>query len=234
MTFLIVLLTSLYESNTVREQHRCIVHPAKKHDTLNNEITEYVADMNIALTYHHLLDDWRDDKSIAGYAGASVFKNSYRKIVKKYPRQCHVIKESLDRLNLCEERKETNIDEVSRCFGELMGELFVYKKDVWEERLRRIGFFLGKFIYIMDAYDDLEMDIKKGRYNPLISIHENASFDEDCKNMLTMMMAECTSEFEKLPCIIDVDILRNILYNGVWKKYVTIQNEKKSKEGKKE
>ena len=39
-----------------------------------------------------------------------------------------------------------------------MGELFVYKKDVWEENLREMGFYLGKFIYILDAYDDLQKD----------------------------------------------------------------------------
>lgn len=234
MTFLIILLTSLYESDTNREQHRCIVHPAKKHDMLCSEITEYVADMNIALTYHHLLDDWSDDKSIAGLAGARVLKNNYKKICKQYPRQCGVIKESLHRLKSGEDNKEKNIDEVSRCFGELMAELFVYRKDMWEESLRKIGFFLGKFIYIFDAYDDLESDMKKSNYNPLISIREKDTFEADCKSMLTMMMAECTSEFEKLPCLIDVDILRNILYNGVWTKYVSIQNEKKLKEGKKE
>ena len=47
-----------------------------------------------------------------------------------------------------------------------MGELFVYKKDVWEQTLRDMGFYLGKFIYIMDAYDDIEKDLKKGTFNP--------------------------------------------------------------------
>ena len=51
MTFLVILLTSLYESETKQEEHRCIVHPAKKQKMLHNEITEYAADMNIILTY---------------------------------------------------------------------------------------------------------------------------------------------------------------------------------------
>ena len=52
----------------------------------------------------------------------------------------------------------------------MMEELFVYRKDVWEKTLRKIGFFLGKFIYLMDAYDDLEEDKKKHCYNPLIPL----------------------------------------------------------------
>lgn len=233
MTFLIILLTSLYESNTVREQHRCVVHPAKKHDMLCNEITEYVADINIALTYHHLLDNWEDEKSVPGLAGAKLLRNDYRKISAKYPRQCHVIEQCLSRLQTCEKNNEINIDIISRCFGEIMAELFVYQNDMWEESLRKIGFFLGKFIYILDAYDDIQKDINNNSFNPLISIYEKSSYETACKSMLTMMMAECTSEFEKLPCIIDIDILRNILYEGVWTKYDLIQKEKSIKEGTK-
>ncbi|MDF2942514.1 MAG: hypothetical protein K0S01_1372 [Herbinix sp.] len=233
MTFLILLLTSLYESETIREQNRCVIHPVKKHDTLVNEITEYVADMNIALTYYHFLDDWNDDKSVPGLAGAKALQNAYKKIEKQYPRQCQVIKESLKRLQECEQKKETNIDFVSRCFGELMSELFLYRLDMWEENLRKIGFFLGKFIYILDAYDDIVKDIKKDSYNPLIALFKEPTYETDSRNMLTMMMAECTKEFEKLPCLMDIDILRNILYEGVWTKFDAItMREAKRKEQK--
>ena len=51
MTFLVILLHSLYESDMSLEEHRCVVHPAKKQKMLYNEITEYAADMNIVLTY---------------------------------------------------------------------------------------------------------------------------------------------------------------------------------------
>ena len=56
---------------------------------------------------------------------------------------------------------ETDIDLVAGTFGHLMEELFVLKQDRWEPYLRKFGFFLGKFIYIMDAYDDLEKDLKE-------------------------------------------------------------------------
>jgi hypothetical protein len=231
MTFLVILLTSLYESNTETKKMHCVVHPVKKQVTLSNEITEYVADMNIALTYHHLQDDWQDEKSIPGFAGAKVLKGDYKKIEKIYSRQCGVINECLKRLQECERQNETEIDTVSRCFGELMSELFVYRKDRWEETLRKMGFYLGKFIYILDAYDDIEKDIKNESYNPLLSLYKMESFDTDCKNMLVMMMAECSREFEKLPCLVDIDILRNILYEGVWTKFQKIQKERLKRKG---
>lgn len=45
MTFVIILLTSLYESETKAESHRCKMHPLKPQPMLENEITEYAADM---------------------------------------------------------------------------------------------------------------------------------------------------------------------------------------------
>lgn len=231
MTFLIVLLTSLYESSTKKEQHRCIVHPAKKHDMLGNEITKYVADMNIALTYHHFLDDWQDEKSLTGLAGAKMLKKEYKRIYSQYPRQCMQMEVSLKQLLTCEKNNESNIDIVSRCFGELMAELFVYRKDNWEESLRKTGFYLGKFIYIMDAYDDVEKDIKNKSYNPLIPLYKTEDYETMSRNMMSMMMSECTAEFEKLPCMLDIDILRNILYMGVWTKFDNRRRDSNEKEG---
>lgn len=219
MTFLVILLTSLYESETIREEHRCVVHPVKKQKMLYNEITEYAADMNIVLTYFHFVDDWQDEKSKIGLVGLRAFHKTYLEIQKKYPKKCRVIRKCLSCLKECENKNEQNIDLTARYFGELMAELFAYKSDVWEKTLRRMGFYLGKFIYILDAYDDIEKDLENNSYNALLSFYKKEGFDEKCREMMTYVLAECTSQFERLPCIEDVDILRNILYVGVWEKF---------------
>lgn len=219
MTFLVILLTSLYENEMRQEEHRCIVHPMKKQKMLYNEITEYAADMNIILAYYKLLDDWEDEQSKIGYIGQQAYKKAFQKLKEKYPEKCKVIRQCLELLHQCEERNEENIDIVARCFGELMGELFVYKQDAWEDTLREMGFYLGKFIYVLDAYDDVEKDIEKNNYNALIALSKQENFDEKCEEMLNFVLAECSHRFEKLPCVEDVEILRNILYAGVWDKF---------------
>ena len=95
-----------------------------------------------------------------------------------------------------------------------------------------MGFFLGKYIYLMDAYEDLPEDLEKDRYNPLRKIYGEPDYEQRIKQILCMMIAESTAEFERLPCLVDVDILRNILYDGVWSRYNKIQM-KKSEEQKK-
>ncbi len=240
MTFLVILLTSLYEgepeSLTTLEEKRCIIHPVKRQKMLFNEITAYAADMNVILTYHHLADDWKDEKSPVGLVGLQVLRRTYLELEEKYPEKCRVIQKCLSLLQQCEVRNEKNIDTVSRYFGKLMSELLCYKSDMWEKTLRRMGFYLGKFIYIMDAYDDIEEDMRQGNYNALISLYEQCGyeqtgFDEKCREMLNFVLAECAAQFEKLPCVEDAEILRNILYAGVWskidKKQRTKQEQKK-------
>ena len=231
MTFLVILLTSLYESQSKVSEKRCIVHPAKKQKMLYNEITEYAADMNIVLTYHKLKDDWEDEKSKKGLIGLRCFRKTYLELEKKYPEKCDMIFKCMELLSQCEQRQEKNIDITARCFGELMGELFVYKKDVWEETLREMGFYLGKFIYIMDAYDDVKKDMEQGSYNALIPLYGEPDFDAKCRDMMDLVLAECSHYFEKLPCVEDVEILRNVLYAGVWTKFDKIQLEKKKEKG---
>ncbi|MDO5291362.1 MAG: DUF5685 family protein [bacterium] len=229
LTFLIILLTSLYETTPEHDTERCIAHPLKKHDTLVNEITTYAADMNIALTYHHLLDDWEDEKSIAGIAGAKLVQKKYKKIAAKYERQIKVIVDSLNELKDCEQKNMTDLDQVARCFGNLMGEFFVYKQDEWQDTLREVGFYLGKFIYIIDAYEDLEKDLKNKSYNPLVELSKQPDYEEQIRQILNLMMADCTRAFEKLPLIYEVEILRNILYAGVWCKYDKLRKERLEK-----
>ena len=230
MTFLVMLLTSLYEVGTKGEEHRCIRHPMKKQPMLYNEITEYAADMNVVLTYFHFVDDWKDEKSKVALVGTHAFRKSYKKIEAMYPEKCRVIRKCLYLLEQAERQKETDIDKVSRYFGELMGELFVFRKDRWEKILRRMGFFLGKFIYLLDAYDDLEKDKREGSYNVFATRQAQEDFDGFCECVITGVMAECTAAFEQLPCVEDVEILRNILYAGVWERFDKKQLEKEGKE----
>lgn len=97
-----------------------------------------------------------------------------------------------------------------------MAELFVWKEDAFQKILRSMGFYLGKFIYIMDAWMDLEQDRKKGCYNPFLEWKEEDDLDERIQEILDGTLRMAIAEFEKLPCEQDLPVLRNILYEGVW------------------
>lgn len=276
MTFLVILLSSLYEPEHNVTSKRCVVHPLRRQNIISSEFTDYVADMNVILSYFKCLDDWHDDRS--------VLKLAYSKLLKKgsigknlnnvhatsdstddgsvaathpsavddgsvaatqpnsdsnnqnsyftddsghlhispdysYKNKIEAISSLLDELGTREKMNETNVDVVAGLFGKIMQILFVPFDDIYAKGLGRMGFYLGKFIYIMDAFDDVEEDVKKGRYNVFSNCYTDPDFETHVKDMLTMMMAECSDAFEMLPAVDNADILRNILYSGVWNSY---------------
>lgn len=229
MTFLILLLTGLYEPKTADGTCKCVAHPLEKHPTKINEITDYAADMNLLLSYYKCLDDWKDDRKVSKRALGMSLKKSFRNVEERYPGKAAKIRECLENTARCEAEEDRNIDRVSGYTGEMMAEIFAWKDDAWEDSLRKIGFFMGKFIYLMDAYEDLDDDIKNGNYNPFRSMADEEFYDEKVRRILTMMMAECCREFEKLPILQDIEILKNILYSGVWCRYELVLQKRKEK-----
>ena len=223
MTFLIVLLTGLYEPDTQIDTVNCVAHPFEKHTARMNAYSDYAASMNLILTYYKCKDDWNDERKKKSYAIMQALKPKMKEISEQYPEKVSLVSSNLKKLSLLESENEQNIDLMAGLFGEIMAELFAYRHDEWEASLRKIGFFLGKFVYLMDAYEDIEKDMQTGNYNPFKqAFMENEHFADDIRSLLTLMMAECSREFEKLPILLHTDILRNILYSGVWQKYVLV------------
>ena len=233
LTFVIMLLSGLYEPPTQKGATRCIIHPVRKQPVRRNAITEYAADMNVFLAYYKCVDNWNDDRSPVSLMYGQTLKKKEKKIEKQYSEKTRIITDLLEELSRLEKEGERDLDRVSGCFGRIMEEIFAYRKDVWEPTLRRMGFFLGKFIYLMDAFDDVEKDVEKGNYNPFAEEYIMEGFQEKVQQMLVMMMAETCREFEKLPIIKYTDILRNILYSGVWCRFETVSRQRKEKQNQK-
>lgn len=219
MTFLILLLSSLYEPEEVSGESRCLVHPVQRHAYWQTAATDYAAAMNVALAYHNCLDNWHDDRSVAGLAEAALFRNSAQKAALGYPRQWAAIENCLERLARIEAENRQGPDAGANTFGELMGELFVWREDRWQPQLRQMGQALGRYIYLLDAVLDLPADRKRKRYNPLLPLAGDGDEKERFKPILEMCMGECTEAFEQLPLVQDADLLRNILYSGVWTRF---------------
>ena len=230
MTFLVLLLSSLYEPEEQQGEERCAPHPAKPHRYWRSEITDYAADMNLALAYYSCLDNWNDDRSLPHLAQAKLLKKHCDALHGRYPRQMRAIEYGLSRLAALEREKSGDLDAASACFGTLLGELFVLREDRWSVPLRRMGVALGGFLYLLDAFDDLERDRRRGSYNPLLGL-QGGDLSARCREILTMLIAESALEFEKLPLVQDVALLRNILYSGVWTRFLQIEARAKKRAG---
>lgn len=229
MTFLALFLSALYEPQDQEKSCRCIFHPMKEKPVIENEFIDYAAAMTIALTYHKCLDDWNDEGKFISHKYAMLIKDSYEKVKAKYPRQCESIERSLWQLSIVEKEKDSIPDDAINYSGMMLSELFVYKEDFWSNCLRSFGYELGRFVYLMDAAMDYEKDAKKNNYNPLFHMNKKP---EEIQGLLEMIIGNATEEFEKLPIVQDENLLRNILYGGVWQQYYAKVHEKEKKSGK--
>ncbi|MBP3313614.1 MAG: hypothetical protein J6K84_03035 [Oscillospiraceae bacterium] len=229
MTFLVLLLGSLYEPEEQKGCKWCAMHPTKKHEYFSSSVSSYAAAMNVALAYYKCLDDWQDERNILRLMQAWALKKSANKVKKAYPRQCATMEKELKNLTELERSQVENADLAAAFFGNLTGEFFCQNpNDHWAEHLRRIGQQLGKFIYLYDAFLDLEQDIKKNHYNPLKG-HVDLSHKDDFLPVLHGILGDLMKDLEFLPLVQDVDILRNILYSGIWLPYTS--KKKQQKEG---
>ncbi len=228
LTYLTIFLSALYEPREVSGESRCVPHPAHPHPWAVSEITDYAADMTVALTYHKCRDDWADDRNLLAKGYGALLKRQYGQVKKQWPRQCEAIETCLTELSAVEQRRDSNPDAAANAFGALMAELFVMQPDYWQGTLRVFGHSLGRFIYLMDAVCDMDRDAKKEKaYNPMLML---GHAPEELRPLLEMLLGDASAAFEKLPLIQDEEILRNILYSGVWQGYNEYL-EKRKKEG---
>lgn len=227
--FLALLLCSVLNMKTNLVKERCLVHPSKKSFITRNEIIDYSSDINIILAYNNMKDKWEDDRSKIALAGMAAFKRAYKKLGVEYPQKCAIINQRLQELSNLEKNKCDSMDAASEPFAKLMEEVLDYERleDNTRQVLRWMGYNLGKWIYLIDAFDDLEDDVKSSSYNPIL-VHfkyngqDISEFKKQVKGQIEFVLLYCLGEaskaFELLTAKENRGILENILYIGMLSK----------------
>lgn len=232
-TFLVMLLTSLYEPETRESRVHCTLHPLHRHLELRNRFSDFGADMNMLCTWYLAQDNILDADSmkekLTGSGLFALYRKAFRKLKLKYPGKTERMEALLSQLHKLEAEGCTDLDRMSGLSGRIISEIFTPRNDEWTDELTAVGFYLGKFIYLMDAWEDIEKDREKGQFNPLLPLYkkeDSDQFNEICRSYMTMFMADCAAHFERLPLVEDVEILRNIIYSGIWTRYELILNKR--------
>ncbi len=219
MTFLAILISSLEDKKVELKMQNCIAHPISKRPVIKEDAgIEYSGDMSVILTYMKLKDDWQDEHSIKSFARIAYFFPT-KKCAKKYPKQYKCIKDNLSKLSELEKEKCQNIDAVADCFGKLLESIF--DKESNNRALAWLGYHIGRFIYIVDAYKDIEKDLKYKSYNPFIEMYGNNlnkdDFKESVKASLTFTLSEISNAYNLLNIKKNKELLDNIIYLGLRK-----------------
>lgn len=232
ITFLVILLSGLYEPEEEESMFTCPVHPAKKRLSKADSFTEYGAWMDILLSYHSLMDDWFDEKKLQRKQYADSIRPLYEQAKNLYPRQEEAVRTLMEKTRAAEEAKEENVDAVSSLSGDMLAELFVFSPDVWENDLRNVGYYLGRYVYLLDAFCDLPKDKKKKNYNPLLlqKFSSATELTDFTRQKLTSYISQAARSFERMPILHNAEIIRNILYSGVWTRFDISANRYSKKE----
>ncbi|MDI3312381.1 MAG: DUF5685 family protein, partial [Thermoanaerobacterium sp.] len=192
------------------------------------------------------LDDKQDDKTLNASLLEFFFKTKFRKSYKLYSKKAKKIKEYLEVLKNLEETRCSSVDVASEPFANVMKEVFL-KEDlkIDDEDYSKVGeiaYHLGRYIYILDAYDDLKEDLKNGSYNPFIyqynlsykqtgndeMEHTLKEIKEWTKFNLTFTLFTIVKLYEQLKFKKNVGIIDNIFRVGLYMEFMRIMEGDKS------
>lgn len=227
MTFLAILLSALDPAPSETEQKACAAHPFhKRENVVRDAAVDYAAHMSILLMYLKFYDDWKDDKSVKALLLMGLYRRVVRKAKKQHQAAYDRIWAQLEALSGLERQGCGEIDAAADCFAKIL-ELLFTPDFITDENQRRalawLGYNTGRWIYIIDAYADLEKDRKRGSYNPFLQAGKAAS-KQDLDISLTYTLHNIASAYELLPIHKNDEILRNILYLGLKTRQDSILN----------
>lgn len=218
-TFLALLEMSLDEKCACFENKRCAFNPLKKciycKDEEHLKLSSAAA---MIMLYYKILDNIADEKGIKkiGYALLKpIFSGAHKKAAKRYPQIESIVADYISKQNELEKNGCENLDEVADPTANAMGQILSLCSDDESQKrvLNRLGYCIGRYIYILDAACDLSEDIKKGSYNVLKG-QENNIYDY-VSPRLYVCINEAAKAFELLDIKKYQHILGNIIYLGL-------------------
>lgn len=218
LTFLAVLLSAVSpaEPEIINNRH-CVAHPFKTHDEiLPNIVLDYVSDMNILLAYLKICDDVADDKKVTDFIKKAVLKNKAKNVERKHLEIANKIRINLKRLTELEKEKSPSLDMTADCFAKMLEAVFapdcIGLDGETQKILAWMGYNIGRWVYIIDAYADIKKDKKSGSYNPFLcgEIDKTATSET-----LYYTLANIANTYDLLKVYRNDGLIRNFLFSGL-------------------
>lgn len=237
---LALVISSLFDEQEKASLERCPVHPLKKRLIVaDQQGIDYAADMMLLLAYFKVQDDLLDERNLKSGLASFALSGTFKKLLKKYPEKCIIVEENLETLHRLEKENCPSLDQAAEPFAKLMEEIFAEKEvsrtKETGETLKRIGYHIGKWIYLIDAFDDIEENKKNGTYNPLLAAEMKqkhlgekaeatsvAGLREEIRPRiefnLLYYLAELGAAWESLDRKKNQSLIDNIIYMGLLRK----------------
>lgn len=221
-TFLAILILGLKESCDGFDKKRCPLNPLKKKLCVNpSDDLSFVSAVAMIMLYYKLKDDIFDKsffKRIPLYFMLPTFSRVRKKAKKAFPEVNEKVGEMIKKQIIIEKQQldvEKYSEPTSVCLGQILE--MVTENEQQKKVLYRVGFLTGRFIYLIDAVDDLKKDIKNKEFNPF-----KQQFLEDEKNtikkateLINITLGDLALSYQLLDFNRYKGILDNIIYLGL-------------------
>lgn len=168
-TFIYALGDSLRYADTDVRKCKCALHPGGRRTAVYSQAAAYAADVNILMAYAKAKDDKLDGGGVLSAFPALALKKPFERAAERLPGITRDMLQMAEELRGMERRGSANTDEVADTYARLFGNVLMELDVTQSHILYEIGYSLGRWVYLIDAYDDIEKDIKSGQYNVFVN-----------------------------------------------------------------
>ena len=225
VAFLSAVLHNILGVDVTVEKKRCIAHPIIKRPIAKpDEISDTLACLNVILAYYKVQDDINDNGR--GRFLKLLFSPAFKRAVKRYPDFKRIVFENYEKLAKLEKAGEQSIDKICDPFASMLESLASrILGDGASESSYKFFYNMGKWIYLIDALDDYDKDIKKGNYNPFYCAYKSSDFTtlktqngEEISFIVSATLAGIEEGLKGLKFRFNADLIRNIALRGTMQK----------------
>ena len=222
ITLLALFAVNIRKAEPKFKESRCAVHPIVKREIAERyDVFSTVADINAVLGYHKAADDVNDERRAVKRIAKSFIAPHRRKAAKRIPEFDRVCREQYAELVRLEKAGEKSLDRLAHPFATIMSE--AGKTVGGGEDFQRLCYNLGRWIYFLDAVDDLTDDVKKGRFNPFaaglskkeLTDGKVAEIKDTARGLLSAASYTVKEIYNAMEITVSEGALSNIVYLGL-------------------
>lgn len=211
----------------------------KKKPYACGEALDYAAALNLLLSFGKLQDDIADGQKSRAVILA-LFKRAHRNACRNAPMAAKIIDNGLAELSRLENAGCSRLDEIAHQFADICGRLAAEAPLINTDELRRvvyqIAYNTARWVYIIDAYDDMDSDKKRGNYNPIAAESARRGITaEEIPHWIQETLFQslyCASRAcALLPQSSNTSIINNIIDYGMYDKTIAILKTREDKNG---
>ncbi len=223
LTFLALLSVGLSTADAEFKKGRCVCNPLKKCKFCNvGNSYRLPAAASVMMVYYKAADDCDDEKGFLRLRGLLLkwlYSSANKKAARDYPQIAKLCTDYMSAQRNTEAQKIAEPDLAADPTAQFLSSLFaLLSGDISQKRvLERLGYCLGRWLYLIDALDDREKDSKKGAYNPFILMESEdiEATNERIMRSIIFSESEAQAAFELLEPFRMKSVTSNILYLGL-------------------